>query len=613
MSIFGRGPAHPDLLDARAEFASLSAAQQSRIERMSRYRRENSLARQSERERGVLDVLEDYGRTARNRPNEMSRHGFQLPLARAITVKHAYRIAGQLPDLVVDERAPTPEERYRSDTMEKIGWAVMRASRGETTFSSGAWDGSELGSSVFDLYFDEALQLPLFRRCDPVGVLEVQGVDDPHDFERVYRAWDVPLGSLAAQYRGKDFRGLPVLVNDMKAHHRDGVQDIIRVVQVCDKQKVCRFALGAGPGDVVGLFEYQHDYGFTPYVVIPNIGPYEDVWGWADYEFVRELAHYIPALFSREADVLRSVANGGVIEQGTGQQPHTVKHVIQEGGVLTSKREGTVEPIQAPDMPAFHETHSDRAMDLFKMLGFSPDAAWGLPGSGSGTDRGLQLQPLMEYTAMKKLNWQAGLSRLFGMVYKMTETKQTRPATYRGYRPSRTGKRTPFVLQFGPGSPAVEAEYTDDTGYPVSINLPTTARELFDGDYEVRFSWRDRVDPDDPQYVMSEINKFTQGAQSLQTTMENMGVEAPEDEMRRIEKEAERFPWINQGLVSLLMAQFRGNAQGTGGGAPTDQAGAVGGAMETMMGLGGGGQSGALNTDAGASAMGGTGVPYGGA
>jgi hypothetical protein len=147
------------------------------------------------------------------------------------------------------------------------------------------------------------------------------------------------------------------------------------------------------------------------------------------------------------------------------------------------------------------------------------------------------------------------------------------------------------------------------------VELPRTPKEIFDGDYEARFVWRNRVDPDDPQYVMSELNKFQQGVQSLETTLENLGVQAPENEMRRIEREAQRFPWVNQGLVSLIMAQIRGNAQGTGGGAPPDQSGALSGAMDTMNSLGGGGQSGALNADAGAGALGAdaVGIPGGGA
>ena len=265
-------------------------------------------------------------------------------------------------------------------------------------------------------------------------------------------------------------------------------------------------------------------------------------------------------------------------------------------------------------MPAFHEKHSERGMEFLKMLSFTPDAAWGNGSAGSGSDRGLQLQPQLEYTAMKQMNWAAGLSRMFGYGFKMIERHMVGTNTYRGAKPGAVrGKELPFILTIGPDVAELEvADGEDGFGMPIPVKLPRTPKELFGGDYTVRFAWRNRVDPDDPQYVMSETNKFKAGLQSMRTTLENLGVQAPEDEMKRLESEAKRFPWVNAGLVSLLMAQLRGNAQGTGGGASFDQGGAIEGALGTMLGDGGG-ASGALNADAAAGAAGGDGLMYGGA
>lgn len=614
MSIFSRTSRGPDdLVDLSIEFGNLHAAASERLTRYQSYRDEQNVVRAPDNAEAFAQTR-DYGRKPKGAAGLPKRHEIRLPLGKAMTVKHSYRIAGRLPDVVVDQRDSSKQESHRSDVMEKIVWAIIRASRGDTTLTSAAWDASEVGAACLDIYFDEATQMPLFRRIDPAGVIEVQGVDDPHDFERVFRFWEAPLASIAAQYREKTFRGEPVDVSGLSPHKKGANgQDVVMIVSVCDREKVTRFACGAKDQAVVGLYEYQHGYGFTPYVVIPNIGPYEDVWGWGDYEFVRSLVSYLPLLFSREADILKAVANGGMVEYGTGQTPEAVAKVQRDGGVLPSKREGKVVPIEAPDMPAFHETHSQHGMEFMKMLSFTPDAAWGLGSAGSGTDRGLQLQPLLEYTAMKQMNWAAGLSRMFGMAFKMIELKMVGSNTYRGSKPGPGGRKQPFVFELGPSVDSLQAPVDGADGIPEMVELPRTPKKLFDGDYEVRFNWRNRVDPDDPQYVMSELNKFQQGIQSLETTLANLGVQAPEDEMKRIEAEAERFPWVNQGLVTLLLGQIRGNAQGQGGGAPVDQAGAMQGAMQTMMG-GGGGQSGALNADAGAGALdGGMGQLYGGA
>lgn len=615
-SFLGGNQTPPDILAAKAEFDALDSAYSSRVERFSTYRTEQERIRdprlEVDRDRGG-----DYGRL-RDRSNDTpQRHHIPLPLGKAVTVKHAYRIAGRLPDVIVDERDSTPQESYRSDAMEKIVWATIRASKGETTFAAASWNASEIGAGCFDLYMDYDRNMPIFRSVDPIGIYEVPGVDDPHDFQRVFRYWDSPTASVQNDYRDKLFRGAPIDASSIGTYRNDDGVDMTRIVQMTDKQRTLRFAMGSN-GESVGLYELEHGYGFVPYVIIPNLGPYEDVWGWADYEFIRALVEYIPVLFQREADVLRTVAAGAYQEDGTGTDTAIIAKIIRDGGVVSKRRDSKIEPIQPADMPNFAEAHGDRAVEFLKMLGFAPDAAWGLPGSGSGTDRGLQLQPLLEYTAMKQLNWQRGLSRLFELCFRMIEKKMVGKATYRGTKvEGKTRRRTPFSFTFGQGvQPELLTVETGDQLNPMAeVEVPRTPKELFDGDYEVRFSWRNMVDPDDPAYVLSELNKFQQGAQSLETTLENLGIQAPEDEMKRIEREAERFPWVNQGLVSLIMAQIRGNAQGTGGGAPADMGGAMNGALETISSLGGGGQSGALDADAGAAALGpgGMGELYGGA
>lgn len=594
--------AESELKELRDEYEALAHAASTRVERMKNYRDEQDRVRDPHMEVYTQD-LTDYGHRRRE-DGQPKKHSIALPLGKALTVKHAYRIAGQLPDVIVDQRDNTAQERYRSQTMEKIVWGITRASKGETVYSSASWNASEVGAGCLDIYWDFGLNMPRIRSVDPAGIFEVQGVDDPHEFQRIYRVWESPLASVKAEYRDKQFRGAAVDVDLLQETHKNGSVSMVKIVQLCDQEKLIRFACSGGNG-VVGLYELQHNYGFVPYVVIPNIGPYEDVWGWADYEFVRALCEYIPMLLSREADVLKSVAHGAYIEKNTGQSSTEVRKVIGEGGVLPSKRDGSLDPIQAPEMPAFAEQHRDQLQDLFRMLGFAPGAAWGDPGSGSGTDRGLQLQPLLEYTAMKQLNWQAGLGRLYSMGFRMIEKNTNGKAVYRGSIQGKGGRRTPFVASLLPGGDAIqEIGGMGAEGFPEVIELPTDPKQLFDGDYEVRFLWRNRVDPEDPAYVMSELNKFQQGAQSLETTLTNLGVQDPEGEMRKIEKEAERFPWINQGLVTLLRNQFSGNAQGAGGGAPPDVLGSLGGAMETMGSMGGGGQSGALNADAGAAALG---------
>ena len=612
-----------DLVDGLAnEFEGLRMANQERLARYRTYRQENEAAR--DLSDATATETFDYGRVAKS--DEYTRHRVQLPFGMALTVKHSYRISGRLPDAVVDRREETAEERYRSDTMEKMWWGILRHSGEETVFGTGAWHGSMLGASCFDVYMDFEAQMPRIRAIDPAGVLVVRGVDDPHDFQRVYRHWQVSLAEAKATYRGLEFGGVAIDVESMESTHKVGSVEMVTLVEMADREKTIRFALGQDRS--TPLAQRDHKLGFVPYVVIPNVGPYDDIWGWGDYEFVRSLAAYIPQLFSREADILRMVANGTVIERGTGQDPNVVRKAMREGGVIPSRREGTIEPVQAPEVPQFEAEHARRAMEMFKMLGFAPDGAWGTNGVlTTGTAKALDLQPLLEYTAMKQTNWSAGLSRLARYCFLIIEKQQVGNATYRGARPGITAAQTtaysPF--QIGPKLPPLEQAPADPLagdiemdGGEESILLPRNPQELFSGDYTMRFRWQNRIDPDDPSYVLSELNKFAQAAQSLRTTLERLGFQSPEDEMKLIEEESERFPWLRQGMIALLQAQLNaqnGSAgQGNGGGNPGATQGELASDAAAMTQAAGGGGGGAFGQDAGAAGLsGGLGQLYGGA
>lgn len=610
-----------DVSRLHAEFEGLYQADQTRLRRYADYRNENELARES---RISVAETSDYGQGMRI-PAEMQRHNIPLPFGQAITVKHAYRVAGRPPDAIVDRRRETPEERYRSDTMEKIWWSISHASGGDTWMAAGAWDGSQLGASCFGPYWDFEKRLPIIRPLDPSGILVVRGLDDPHNFQRVFRFWDAPLETVKAEYRGMEFAdGSEAPVDDLTSRHKIGEVPMVRLVEVCDKKRCFRFAIGAEGDRSVPLYETFHNLDFVPYVVVPNIGPERDVWGWADYEFIRPLVAYLPQLFAREADILRMVANGAYEDTGTGQDANVVKQVLAKGGVIPGKRDATVRPIEAPKAPDFAEAHAERALEMLKMLSFTPDAAWGGSDTRSGSDRALQLQPMVELTAMKQTNWSAGLSRLAAMCFKMIEKKQVpnTKTSFRGARPGVTrGQRNAFApFELGPNmDPArVDVLRLDEAGDEIEdvAMLPRTPKDLFGGDYAIRFVWRNEIDPNDPAVKLAEINSFVQGAQSLETTLEHLGFQAPEDEMKRIEKEAERFPWLRQGMIPLVLQQLEqagavsGVGQGQGGGRSFDLAGGMMSAVSTLTQKDGR----ALDTDAATRAIpGGTGKLYGGA
>jgi hypothetical protein len=604
-------PKQPDLFlpdDLRSEFAAyieefeeLRSGDAERIGRYRQYRDEFDVARDST----VWDTAGDYGRR-RDRSDEPQRHKISLPFGSAMTVKHAYRISGRMPDIIVDRRAESAEERYRSDTVEKILWGITRESKGDQQFSTVAWDGSQLGAGAFDLRFSPTKNMPIYRAIDPIGLFVVRGIEDPHDFERAYYYWNVSKRSLIARYGNIEFRetgqSFANFANMQKSSSLG--EDMVTVVDMSTRWKKTRFVLEGG----IPLEEIEHNYGFVPYVVTTNLGPERDVWGLADYEFYRALCSYIPVLFSRQADVIKMASGGAYQDKKTGQSVSFIRQILERGGVLPTRETGSLEPVPPPEIPDFLPLHQEQAVTFLKMLGFAPDAAWGAGTSTSGADRNQQLGPLLEFTGLKQINYGSAFSRLFERCLRMVESHTVGQVTYAGMATKGTA-RSPFAITLGAAETGLEAD-VDPEDPTYLLNVPKNPAELVGGDYFVRCTWANRIDPDDPAFVTSEVNKFAQGCQSLYTTLERLGVVSPNDELRLITEEADKYPWLRQGMIAMIKANLgAGGDQGGDTSAPgmTPE-------MEMMMG-GGGGDGGALDLDAMNSALPGDspGVPYGGA
>lgn len=556
--------------DLATEFRVLQAGDAERLSRMKMYRDEIEASKSEAHTKSNANTGSDYGRGGRTKGGNPERHRFTLPFAQALTVKHSFRIAGRLPDAQVDRREETEEERSRSDAMEKAWWGIVRASKGDVRIGAVAHDASSLGAGVLEVYWDAAAQMPKFRDIDPVGFLVVKGLDDPHDFQRVYRFWEVEFATLKASYRDQyvdTAKTRPVSFDGINVNPNGKVC----VVEMTDRNRKVRFALDyvkdakQRPNDVP-LLDESHDYSFVPFVVIPNLGPERNVWGWADYDFVREIVGYIPTMFGREADILKMVANGAYKMKGAKLTSQAAKTILQQGGVLPVGKDGDIEPVQAAEVPAFASEHRQSAVQFLQMLGFAPPAAWGDGNAGSGSDRGLQLGPMLELTMMKQINFGAGLSRLGSMCFRMIEKLQAGQARYAGTS-SKRGSRRGFTMVTAPAASNVDG----------ATPLP----DVIGKDYEIRFSWPSRLDPDDPAFVASELNKFAQGAQSLRTTLERMGFEAPEDEMKLIEQESQDHPWMRQGMIKLLEMQFNASQQGANDGSQ-NQSADFGSALDTM-------------------------------
>lgn len=561
------------------QFESLRQEQMSRLQRYQDVEDRYSRVR----EQSGIEVS-DYGRIRKG--EEKRRHYIPLPYEHAITMKHAYRIAGRLPDIVADRLDNGPLERYLASTKEKMLYSVYRHSDAEAEIAAGAQDASKHGSACFDVYWDHNANMPKFRAICPGQIIPIPGVDDPHSFSSVFYFWHVPLATFRAQYGDLE---LPTGETGL-AVHPDSWNDnkTVTIIEKVTPTTRTRFA-----GGQLLRAPIVHNYGFTPYIIIPNLGPQRNIWGYSDFEFYKDVVAYYESLMSRMADVIAATAGGAYIEKGTGRTSNEILTVLSEGGIAPSRKDGAVEPIGVPEFGTGTVEHLQMMREALNDLSSTPPASWGTLGASSGSDRALQLAPQAEMTALKQINWSAGYRRLNKMILTLIRDKTMGEVKFVGQHVRRHAI-TPFTITLNAtqtNQPVEDPNFVDEQGVP--IPMPQTPAEVIGDNLGTQVVWERRLDRDDPEYILAELNKFQQGVQSLKTTLDHLGVENPEDEMKLIEEEADRFPWLRSGMIALIKESIAAQGQGDGGSGGGDLAGGLASLMNA-----GGGRSGAFNQDA---------------
>lgn len=541
--------------DYHTELQQLRAQDGLRISRMLGMR---SLMEQFRRD-DMRSNTWDYGRRFLG-TGAGSKHDLRLPYLLATSIKHTHRAASQVPDVRVDRADQSLEEEWRQYALERylaVCWAHSDAS---VQLQDGAWDGSVCGGFAFEIEYDVGRQIGCFYARDPAGIVIVPDPATIWPYQRVYRSWTTPVAALKASYRGRDINPLnesfgPVSVEDLVPDEGgDGDMNRCTVHEVSTPLFKYRWC-----GNV-DLYHRDHNYGITPWVAGPNIGPRRKIWGYSDVEMLADAAIYYQEAMSKQADVVAFAARGAYTEEETGQNAEQIAGIIATGGVVPIREGSEIKPIEAATQPAFVDKHLEDARRAIMDVGFTTTASWASTdgaGATSGSENGMRLQPTVELARLKQVTLRWGLERVNEIILRIAEKMihVDDGVTYRGSIPLPNGRSQPFKVKLGgvaEGTLPVQFSDIADTSLPTAIG----------GAYGTNVIFNDRLDVYDPQHTLSELSKFQGNAQSLRTTLENLGCQDPDKEIQLIIKEVEENPWMNNGAIALIKQQLDAQTQG---------------------------------------------------
>lgn len=238
----------------------------------------------------------------------------------------------------------------------------------------------------------------------------------------------------------------------------------------------------------------------------------------SEVEDIVELNMYADQLLSQQADIIRKYSNPTVIDKGTGQDPQTIRRTVQsEGGVLPIKRDGDLRFLNWEGTPPAIGEQWQRVMAAIYDLSGKPASAYGQTVTNqSGVMTNLALTPSVAVNAYKESLFGESLVMLNEDILRLYEQFSAGEAIdVRGARPKAGG-----------GPRFYEAQIM--------------GREIA-GWYKNRIKWPSALRTDDPVFVQNELQKMQSDppAQSIYTTLENLGIEDVEAEIDRIRQQLE--------------------------------------------------------------------------
>ena len=277
-------------------------------------------------------------------------------------------------------------------------------------------------------------------------------------------------------------------------------------------------------GEAVHSQKLAYGTGAVPFVEFPNKLPGDEREPANEVDDIGDLVLYLDILLSQQADIIKKYANPTILDKATGQDPQTIKRTVQaDGGVLPIKRDGELSFLNWDGTPPAIGEQWNRVLQAIYDLSGKPASAYGqLLSQQSGTATNVSQNPVTAALEGKQAIFGHGLVKL-------------NEAILRLYEKFMAGEEIE-VRGGAPRKPGVSSTWRF---YDIKIKGDEVG-----GWYKNRIRWPSTLRTDDPVHVQNELAKMKADpngppAQSLYTTLENLGIEDVEAEIQRIQQQLE--------------------------------------------------------------------------
>lgn len=452
-------------------------------------------------------------------------------LCKPITERFATYLMGKGFSYNID-RPNSLEYREKAERAEKILRRLLDLSFSELQFDQGAKSGSQLGRTIFKVYEAgmEGKEHACFTYCQPDYFHGVPAGDNHlGDWSVVYYSYPLDINEAQRQFgKDKNYKtesqlGQTTFYDPLPEDNQDSFQRLKdRRVPVLESWTKDAYALEVG-GVVIynGDNPYQDKTtgdGYIPFVVIENIRNAGSAEGESDIHQARELNEQLNFLLSRKTHIVGRWLQPTLVWEGAPQNyAETLASTIGGGGAIPA-RLGSRLYFLAYDRPnpAVTEMEDTLRTAILDTAGMNEIALQGTPSGSINTGPSLQaqFQPVISTVSKKRKEWERGIKTLFRY---LLDTQERIGAS--------TALGEAVINQSIKSKDQSDGELVELSGKDI------------DGLREVAISWPEVLPQDDVQQARFELEKMQGGAQSIYTTLENLGEDYPDDEIARIRME----------------------------------------------------------------------------
>lgn len=498
-------------------------------------------------------------------PRDWPRHipRYTRNLCKPITERFTHYLMGKGFSWNI-ERPNTLEYRESAERAEKILKRILELSQAPLQFDMGARTGSQLGRTIYKVYKKgkKGAEHACFTYCQPDYFYGIQAGDDHlGDYSVVYYSYPIDIAEARRLWGNRPYKNESDIDQEKRYEVRlddrtnsDGGRLKERRIPVLEVWTKDAYALVVG-GQVIYNGDTPYRWkdtgeGYIPFVVIENIRNQGEARGEADIAQARELNEAYNILLSKKFHIVDRYLNPTLVWEGAPQNyAEILAQTLGGGGAIPARLGAKLYFLvhQGPN-PAILELEQAIRAAILENSGMSEIALQGTVSGSVNTGPALaaQFQPVLSTIEKKRLEWETGLKKLFAMLLDVQE---------------RIGDST--VLGQAVVNQTVKSRDDMGDGELVSLSGADIA-----GLREVTISWPGVLPKDDFEASRLEMEKASQGFQSIYTTLEKLGEEYPDDEIARIRMEnqdpalrGEKVAEQMRATAPLIAAQARAQQQ----------------------------------------------------